>query len=322
MLSALTAQEQFTIPTSQPEIVLARKILDLIYPYHRGWHEQSTCSQGNCFSKHLNKLAKQIETNDVIEFVLPAFPAKSPNNNKTYGPLPDLGEKLSLAFLNELCEKIKQFYPRGAKIIICSDGRVFNDLVKVSDEAVNLYMQGINAIIQEENLTNITTFGLEQCYGAISYEAMRTQLTETYGEKLSSLKNKVKSIMTSKMLFNGIHRFIFEDHLSILQELSKNQIRNLTKETAYQVIQRSNAWSQLIENQFPHAVRLSIHPQYCNSEKLGIMLLKSEDAWATPWHRVTLFDGTKHRLVRKQEAEAMNATPIFMKDKFSHYALI
>jgi pyoverdine/dityrosine biosynthesis protein Dit1 len=52
------------------------------------------------------------------------------------------------------------------------------------------------------------------------------------------------------------------------------------------------------------------------------MLLKSEDAWATPWHRVTLVDGKKHRLIRKQEAEAMNAKPIFTNDKFSHYVLI
>ena len=39
-----------------------------------------------------------IENEQRIEFVLPAFPTKSPNTNKVIGAVPDMAERLSLIF--------------------------------------------------------------------------------------------------------------------------------------------------------------------------------------------------------------------------------
>ena len=253
--------------------------------------------------------------------MLPAFPAKSSNANKTASILPDIGEKISLALLNTLCSHIKEFYKPGANIIICSDGRVFNDLVNVSDQNVLSYAQGIKQIISDDHLINLSMFSLENYYPHLSYQEMRTSLTQEYAESLEDLKKRMKDDVRSMMQFNGIHRFIFEDNSSLLHSISKNKVRLLSKEIAYQVVQRSNAWSHLVDKVFPDAVRLSIHPQTCGSNKIGIAFLKADNEWATPWHRVVLFDGVEHRLVKKIDAEKLYAKPIYIKNQFSHYSL-
>lgn len=312
------------IGNEQERNKLAKDIVNLLTIYCRKLQHETPCNHKDsdeCFSIHLQKILNFIDNSRQIDFVLPAFPAKSPNSHKTIGPLPDLGERLSLNFLNALCEKISTMYPFGARVIICSDGRVFNDLVKVKDEDVNNYTCEINKIIEEDSLTYLSSFGLDDYYKSLSYEEMRTRLVQEFGDPLITIKEKTKLNDAAKVFFNGIHRFILEDYLTIYTTYSKNKLRNLTKEVAYEVIQRSNSWSRFVEKKFPDAIRLSIHPQTCGSEKLGIMLLKSKDVWATPWHRVVLFDGKEHLLVRKKEAEEAGARPIFKNNQFSHYIL-
>lgn len=301
---------------------LASCIMQHITRYRRGWCTTHHHDHGlNCWQPHWDKLLKQIELNQPIQFILPAFPAKSPNRNKTFGSSPDLGEKLALRFLNELGDFITSFYAPGAEIIICSDGRVFNDLVKVDDEAVDHYTKNIARIIHQENLYHLKTVGLDHYYARYPYDAMRKELVAVHGESIDAIKWRIKTDATEKMLFNGVHRFVFEDHLSLLPALTRNQVRKMTKEIAYQVIQRSHAWSHLLAKHFGEAIRLSIHPQPCGAEKLGIMLLKSKDHWATPWHRVVLFDGHDYILTRKSDAEKIGATMVFADQHFSHYTL-
>jgi pyoverdine/dityrosine biosynthesis protein Dit1 len=78
---------------------------------------------------HFPKLLPLVAKQRSIELILPAFPAKSANRRKTLGILPDLGEYLGLARLQDLCDQIRAVYAPGAHVTICSDGRVFSDLV-------------------------------------------------------------------------------------------------------------------------------------------------------------------------------------------------
>lgn len=281
--------------------------------HHHEYHD--------CLALHVDKLEKLITQNKTLRFVLPAFPAKSPNTNKTYGPLPDLGECLALFFLNQFCESIKQIYSPGAEIIICSDGRVFNDLVGVKDREVDAYAQKIQDILAQNNLSHLSLFALDEYYSDLSYEEMRNNLIAEFGEESDALKNNIKICPVARQQFNGIHRFVFEDNLFVSQALSRNKIREQSKDIAYQVVRRSNAWSVLVEKAFPDALRLSIHPQKCGSNKIGFMLLQAEDNWATPWHRVVLYDGQQHALIKKKDAEGLGATAVFDKGQFSHYVL-
>src|SRR3990167_580060 len=159
--------------------ILAQKLLHIFYKHRRELNASTKCVHKNhndCRAIHLNKIIECIQNRECINFILPAFPAKSSNKNKTVGPFPDLGERLALKFLNQLCEKIGSLYTPGAKIIICADGRVFNDLVMVSDTNVSLYTEEIEKIICEDRLSHLSTFKLDSYYQTLPYAIMRTNL--------------------------------------------------------------------------------------------------------------------------------------------------
>lgn len=120
-------------------------------------------------------------------------------------------------------------------------------------------------------------------------------------------------------IFGGIHRFLFEDRMALSTGRSRNSVREETKSLAYQVIQRSDAWSHLVEDFFPEALRLSIHPQVSHSPKIGIHMMRTRDNWLTPWHGVALDDGEGIRLVKRHEAERMGATLVMRGGRVSHY---
>lgn len=276
----------------------------------------------HCLAQISSKIQYFIARSRTIEFVLPAFPAKSPNRLKTVSPLPDLGEELALTELNQLCTQINKIYSAGSKITICSDGRVFNDLLSVSDNDVTDYQAEIKTIIKKKSLLNLFTYNMEKHYQSDKFIKTRQLLLDEFGESTENLKNKIQNLPENKNIFNGIHRFVYEDLLSINKDFSKNKLRHYAKLLTYLVIQRSDAWSNLIKANFPKAIRLSIHPQICGSDKIGIMLLKSNNCWATPWHRVTLqTDKNDYELITRSQAELLQAKPVFKNTKFSHYTL-
>ena len=300
--------------TKRNNLNIAKQVFAILSAHkrHVGGHRQ--CSQENCSlcaAVQLPKILRQIEQDRPIRMLLPAFPAKSANPKKTLGHLPDHGELLALRMLNTLCAAINKIYVLGAEIIICSDGRVFNDLVFVSDRAVNEYQQQLQWLINKNNLTNLSMFSLDDVFPTHDYAAMRTELAQF------NTKPKIENLAQ----FNGMHRFLFEDSLYFYPELSKNQVRKRAKALTYKVMQRSNAWSELIKTYFPSALRLSIHPQACGSDKLGIKMIPSSSMWATPWHNVLVVIDDQQQLMQREVAEAMGAKLIYDNNKPSYFLL-
>lgn len=281
-------------------------------------HGNSLDQEGN-FAHHLRKIEAHVAASKQIELVLPAFPAKSPNREKTIGNLPDLAEVLGLQRLQALCDTISSFYGPGAAVVICSDGRVFSDLVLVSDEEVSAYGKEIDSIIAELGLRSLRTFDMDQVFHGRDYDAMRLRLVQEHGRSLDAIREEVRSTFEAKSMFNGIHRFVFEDRVVLQPEKSRNKLREEGKGVAYEVIQRSNAWSGLVESLFPEAVRLSIHPQFSASSKLGFRLVDCENIWGTPWHNVACLGKNGFRLIKRKEAEALGAVLSFEQGKYAFF---
>lgn len=288
------------IETSRPSLLPpARAILDLVLRYS---HRPEAVGD-----LHLAKILNFLKQNQPVHFVLPAFPAKSPNREKTLGSLPDYAELLGLRRLEELCREIEAIHAPGAHVTICSDGRVFSDLVLVSDAEVTAYQDGVRRMIADFGFARLSTFHLEEALGSLSFDEMRAHLTERHGRPVAELREEVRRRPEALAMFNGIHRFIFEDRLVLRPGHSRNRVREEAKEVAYGVVQRSNSWSRLVEEFFPAAVRLSIHPQFGPSEKIGFQLVPCANAWGTPWHNVALEDAAGIRLVKRKEAEQLGA---------------
>jgi pyoverdine/dityrosine biosynthesis protein Dit1 len=320
--------------TSNDITEIAQRILAEVMIFRRVPESMSSCSNlecQKCTSPHLPKIISAVKNNTPVTFVLPAFPGKSPNPEKVLGPLPDLAERLSLHFLGNLCQRIKKIYTPGIKIILCSDGRVFSDVVGMMERHVSTYQLELGSLIEEMSLSDLSTFNLDDFYKNLDFVQMRDELMNRYGTSLDALKQKIRNgtkplaspdEQEANRMYRGITRFLFEDALHKDQTKSRSAIQKEARYKAYEVIRRSNAWSQLIEAHFPEAVRLSIHPQTCGAKKLGIRLIGNE-SWMTPWHGVAVESKTGYVLLKRSEAEALGATLIYSADgRHSHYSLM
>lgn len=312
----------------------AQTVLAEIMKYRRVPRSNELCNDETCHhcqSVHLPKIIKAIENQKPVSFVLPAFPGKSPNTEKVLGTLPDHAERLSLMFLANLSTKIKQFYKPGIKIIICSDGRVFSDVVGMNEKNVSEYQSELSRIIDEMELEDLSTFNLDNHFEDLSFNQMRDELMKLYGTSTEVLQHKVRKgtqesasleEKEANRMYCGITRFMYEDSLFQGQTKSKSALQNEARIKAYEVIRRSNAWSELLVERFPDAVRLSIHPQTCGSKKLGIRLVGNE-SWMTPWHGVAVKSSKGFILMKRSEAEALNAVlKLDITGRPSHYEFL
>ncbi len=330
----LSAEATFE-PASRQEnaAYLARKILLELMRFRRIAGPKTTCAASTCeacLEPHMRHVMSAIEERRPVTFVLPAFPGKSPNPAKVLGTLPDMAERCSLVFLDELSKRIRKAYSPGARIILCSDGRVFNDVVGIRDVSVTGYQREISRLIKEMSLASLSTFNLDDIYSGLDFNQMRDRLMAQYGEPLETLKDAVRKGSNTpcsmedeevNRQYCGITRFLVEDATHPGQLLSRSALQKACRQRAYVVVQRSRAWSDLIAELFPHAVRLSIHPQTCGTPKLGIRLMEAE-SWMTPWHGVAVDTGGGFVLLKRAQAEDLGARLVYRDGRPSHYELI
>jgi L-tyrosine isonitrile synthase len=310
-------------PTSHESRAVAARVLGVMMAYQRR-STASGCASADspcpeCLARHLPLVEAFVREGKPVVFVLPAFPGKSPNRAKVLGPLPDMAEQLSLSFLHSLCDDIEAFYPPGARLLICSDGRVFNDLVRIPDEDITGYQRELRTLIEQRELGRLALFNLEDEFGARDFDEMRHLLVERYGEPLESLRAEVRAGGEPLSLYRGITRFLLEDAMGLEPGRSKASLLKECRVRSYGVIQRSKAWGALVTERYPHAVRLSIHPQPCGSEKLGIHLMETADNWLTPWHGAAVKINGRFVLMKRRQAEELGATLVFHQGRPSHF---
>lgn len=311
---------------------IAKKILAEVMMFRRVPAGASVCASGceKCAFLPLQKIVAAVKKNEAVTFILPAFPGKSPNPEKVLSPLPDLAERLSLGFLGELCQRIQKVYAPGIKIVLASDGRVFSDVVGMTEANVSAYQDELNKLLKEMSLSNISMFNLDDFYKGLHFVQMRDELMKSFGQTLDFLKQKIRNgaqesasadEQEANRMYSGITRFLFEDAMHAGQSKSRSAVQKEARTKAYEVIRRSNAWSKLIVELFPEAVRLSIHPQTCGSKKLGIRLI-GDESWMTPWHGVAVEGNFGFTLLKRSEAEALGAKLVHFPDgRPSHFKL-
>ncbi len=300
---------------------LAHKVLELIFQHRKSMGSEKCLRKpcGQCFAMHIDKVDHFISQGQPIHFVLPAFPAKSPNMDKVLGKLPDLGEELALQNLQLICNKIQDIYEPGAKITICADGRVFSDLVLVDDPDVTAYTDQLRSIIASNDLHSLEVMNLEDFIKAEDFDGARQRLIDQHAKPLEQFQARISDSEYHEKMFNGIHRFISDDQVGFFPELSKTQFKKYTKEVALKVMQRSDAWGAMLNDFYPLSVRLSIHPHHPHSNKIGINLTKAEDNWITPWHgAIVLKPKEGYVLGKKAEALARGAR-IIQRNTQPHY---
>jgi L-tyrosine isonitrile synthase len=303
-----------------------RQLLRLVFEFRRiddrtgdaaGMCARRPCQ--TCFDVHWETVRNFVTAGKPVHFVLPAFPAKSRNPDKVLGTLPDLGERLAIGFLESFCDQISHVHPPGARITICSDGHVFSDVLGIPDEDVLEYRAELRRMIRATGGGSVDIYSLDDAFGRMSFADMRDTLVREYAQPVEEIRAQVKTDPARRALFNGIHRFMVEDQSALRPEFSRTKLRNHCKDMAYQVIQRSNAWGELLADVFPASVRLSIHPQDRHAQKIGFHMIRTTDSWLTPWHGVVVDDGRRFTLVKRSDAENMRASLIWRNSRPSHF---
>ncbi|UGT68773.1 isocyanide synthase family protein [Nocardia gipuzkoensis] len=303
---------------------VATRILGMVFARRRSAEPGAVCDLApcaECFAPHLTKVIRYIQLGLPVHFIIPAFPAKSRNRRKTLGHLPDMAEVLAIESLQGFCDQISAVYRPGAIVTICSDGHVFSDTLGIPDLHVDHYGDELRRVIRSTGGGSIGLYGLRDAMPEMGWDERRQRLLKEFSDGIDVLREAVRTEPAARRMFNGIHRFMVEDNAVLMPELSATQRRNRSKETAYEVVQRSQAWSRLMGETFPDAVRLSIHPQANHSEKIGFHLLRTQDSWLTPWHGVVLDDGTNYTLVKRMQAEELGARLVWRNSRPSHFVL-
>lgn len=306
---------------------IALKILRELLQYRRRFPGGDTSiaeEEQRVTQVQLPRIRAFIENEQRIEFVLPAFPTKSPNTNKVIGAVPDMAERLSLIFLNSLCQRIQLYYPPGAHIVICSDGHVFGDLIRVSDEAINHYQREIEGLLHEVGATHLSVFNLGDVKGLAEhtddYDLLRRLLVEGYAESEEAIKQQLMQDEQGLSLYRAITRFLYEDSQLPGYSGSNAALQKDAKQRACGVIQRS--WAQyLLAQHFPAAIRLSIHPQPVDSLKMGIHMMPTKDDWLTPWHGVAANVNGQFVLMKRKDAQSLDGELVEIRGTPSHYLI-
>jgi len=289
-----------TMPTTVPATDISAAILNLLLPHHRTTDRAPASAEA--FPRQMRRIDDFVREGATIVFTLPGFPCKSPNPAKVLGHLPDQGERLSLTFLNTLCTEIERIYPPGARLIICSDGHVFGDLIHVPDEHIDAYADELRIVIEQRGLSRLSVFDLRDVLGDLPHDTKRAHIHERHAPTLEALRAENRADDHALALYRGITRFLFEDTAD--HAGTRSALQRECRDRAYGVIQRSRAWGDLIAQYHPRAIRLSIHPQPIGAPKFGIRLLDAPDVWTTPWHSAALHrtDGTWTLMPRNQAA--------------------
>lgn len=279
-----------TAPDTRATYRISAAILKLLLPHHRS--AGGAPATPEAFGHQLRRIAGFVRENEPVVFTLPGFPCKSPNPAKVLGHLPDQGERLSLRFLDALCADIERIHPPGAHIVICSDGHVFGDLIRVPDEHIDSYADELRALIRESGHTHLSVLDLRDILGDVPPDIRRAHVHDRHAPTLEALRAEVRTDAPTLALYRGVTRFLVEDSAGFTG--TRSALQRECRRRAYGVIQRSRAWGELIAGRHPRAVRLSIHPQPVGAPKFGIRLLDAPDAWTTPWHSAALRepDGT------------------------------
>ncbi|CAD6582681.1 MAG: hypothetical protein ASARMPRED_001032 [Alectoria sarmentosa] len=273
------------------------KILSIIFRYrltkaadaHDRWVEGTP--------KFLGIIDNFVKAGMPVRMCMPAFPFKSANKiDKVLGSLPDRAEEAALGYMNTMCSEIGAIYRPGAKLLIVSDGLVYNDLLCIPDKDTWAYGQELRAMgatkfphIEFSRLRQLVDIDLPEQLDEVTYVAnatnFRRALLGQFGQDGLDVHRLIEENEDTRLTYCGHSRFLFNDLRYIFpksESRGSNQYRRDVKYIAREMIKRGFAFAGAIKNSFPDHLRLSIH-QSTGEHKISLSLLPTKTSFTTPW---------------------------------------
>jgi pyoverdine/dityrosine biosynthesis protein Dit1/alpha-ketoglutarate-dependent taurine dioxygenase len=265
-----------------------------------------------------------IRSGQPIEMIFPGFPCKSPNtNSKVFGYLPDRGEEIALANLDNFCEQVGKFYAPGCKLIIFSDGTTFSDLIGVDEETQEKYNTTLKNLIK---VRHISWESLDSFFSSSNgYDALREELMSQYCSlDQQQVEAQIQNDEQIRHTYQGLKNFLFQDNPwtdSNYPQTKKTRLKQ-SGEFAKIMIQRNDALTKLLAEKFPHHIRLSVHGHNNTGPKFAVHVLPNDNRCITPWHNVVVkTSDNREILMKKEEAEKLPNTVLVKRHQQPWYFL-
>ncbi|KAF2420724.1 P-loop containing nucleoside triphosphate hydrolase protein [Tothia fuscella] len=280
--------------------LMSTNILEIIFDYALNKFDDCRDRLEAGRPKFISVINKFVRAGVRVDMSLPAFPFKSANKvYKALGTLPDKAEEIALARLHNMCRRIENIYAPGAKVILISDGLVYNDLLSISDRDTWFYGEALREMAVEKGFTNIgfsrlrdfvVNFTLPETLDEIHYVANATNfrrfVLNKWGKDDLDVDQLIAVDEDTRLTYQGYRRFLMSDlrHIFTLGgKRTSNEYKRETKYLAKQMLVRGYAFAGAIKANFPNHLRLSIH-QSTGEHKVSMSLLNTKTGFTTPWH--------------------------------------
>lgn len=248
-----------------------------------------------------------ISKNQVINFLLPGFPVKSPNNiSKVLGPNADFAEFLALRTFIQTIRQIEGLYSIGACVTIMSDYHIFDEFIGTTEEAYTCYHHDLKEMVYNTGaddvikIINLTSF---PAFRDTIITDIGLKLKKDYGnsEFLEKFNENIKEDSVLLEKYKQMLKFMQKDQeTNIPGSPSSRRGRKFLKEVTTGMMSQGIALDTFLKEQeiLNDYVRVSIHHHHPESGKFPLDLfkqnsLKVDDVLRTPWHHTVLFDARK-----------------------------
>lgn len=254
--------------------VVSSMILEIIFDYALNKFDDCRDRLEIGRPRFIEVLNAFVKAGAKIDMALPAFPFKSANKvYKALGFLPDKAEEISLERLNNMCKRITEIYEPGAKVVIISDGLVYNggswtiylhhlltrvvDLLSISDRHTWLYGEALRMMAIAKGFTNIefsrlrdfvpsdSEFKLPETLDEVSYVANATNfrrfILNNFGKDDLDIDQVIATDEDTRLTYQGYQRFLISDLRYIYTlgaDRTSNTYKKQTKYLAKQMLAR------------------------------------------------------------------------------------
>lgn len=275
----------------------------------------------------IERVKPLLESHSRLFFVVPSCPFKDQNRFRVpyNASCVDFGEIAFLIRLHNMIQALYQIHPYGGQAIILSDGRLYQNIFKISADDVNEYqlrlkqfrnklnIQGDVSIIDLKDMIDRANEGgeIDKIVEYIKADINVNHCNQTY---FHSLIQGMKWNMNSKEILKDISDenawiIIKGDRSEIKIELIEiwDYYEKLALEAAieYAAVNLMLKWTDLIRNFFPDSIRCTVHPK--NGQiALPMNYPWNGVAWSEKWptnlkniSTVSFFNLKKHDYVKQ-----------------------
>jgi len=251
------------------------------------------------------KLSEQLSRNNKITYVLPAFPFKSPNpDNVIDCKKVDHAEYIALDKLASLLDEHSSF-------VVARDTDVFRYLFQikyqghefgVTGDAIASYSEGLSQIISCLN-NKYPGFAAQLRFVSfmqlLNEDAKGMDAATILREEQDARRSDLKLNCYRRSQNKGIKSTMGTFFKPILDEMQPEEKEKILDELAINVMLRTDYHQELINREYPDAIRLSVHKQF-GTKKIGISLIPG--CRRTPWvgTLVTRADGSMGMMLKAE----------------------